>query len=128
MGCSNPVDQNEFFLVPLHERNIMRTLTFSKQQHHSHPHILQNLPNHRPAKKVEEESKKKKKKKNKIQYRRLKEEEEEEEEEERTNVNDLIKFARRPLGGSFVIFTPFCKIGTGKNVAGIDVSHKRKSG
>jgi hypothetical protein len=79
---------------------------------------------------LKKNQKKKKKKKNKIQYRRLKEEEEEEEEEEaeRTNVNDLIKFARRPLGGSFVIFTPFCKIGTGKNVAGIDVSHKRKSG
>mmetsp|Transcript_18459 Transcript_18459/g.55661 ORF Transcript_18459/g.55661 Transcript_18459/m.55661 type:complete len:222 (-) Transcript_18459:1094-1759(-) len=36
--------------------------------------------------------------------------------------------ARKPLGGSLVILTPFCKIETGKCVDGADVSHKRKSG
>ena len=34
--------------------------------------------------------------------------------------------ALKPLGGSLVIFTPFCSTCTGKLLAGIDVSHKRK--
>ena len=33
----------------------------------------------------------------------------------------------KPLGGSFVIFTPFWRIDTGKSLQGIDVSHSRKS-
>lgn len=33
----------------------------------------------------------------------------------------------RPLGGSLVILTPFCKIDTGNSLQGIDVSHNRKS-
>lgn len=35
-------------------------------------------------------------------------------------------FARRPLGGSHVILIPTCKIETGKDVDGIEVSHSRK--
>ncbi len=33
---------------------------------------------------------------------------------------------RSPLGGSLVIFTPFCNTCTGKLLAGIEVNHKRK--
>lgn len=38
----------------------------------------------------------------------------------------LARKARSPLGGSLVIFTPFCKTCTGKLLAGIEVNHKRK--
>lgn len=38
----------------------------------------------------------------------------------------LAQKARSPLGGSLVIFTPFCKTCTGKLLAGIEVNHKRK--
>jgi len=34
--------------------------------------------------------------------------------------------ARRPEGGSFVIFTPFCRTCTGKDLAGMEVSQSRK--
>ena len=42
-------------------------------------------------------------------------------------VYDLNKFARRPWGGSNVIFTPFCRTEMGKVGVGIEVSHNRKS-
>lgn len=35
--------------------------------------------------------------------------------------------AFKPLGGSFVIFTPFWRIDTGNSLQGIEVSHSRKS-
>lgn len=35
--------------------------------------------------------------------------------------------ALRPVGGSSVIFTPFCRIATGKIGEGMEVSHRRKS-
>eukprot|EP00327_Prymnesium_parvum_P042976 CAMPEP_0195650614 /NCGR_PEP_ID=MMETSP0815-20121206/31816_1 /TAXON_ID=97485 /ORGANISM="Prymnesium parvum, Strain Texoma1" /LENGTH=93 /DNA_ID=CAMNT_0040794441 /DNA_START=169 /DNA_END=450 /DNA_ORIENTATION=- len=38
------------------------------------------------------------------------------------------RFARKPLGGSFVIFTPFCNTDTGNLFDGIDVSHSLKDG
>ena len=38
----------------------------------------------------------------------------------------LAQKARSPLGGSLVIFTPFCNTCTGKLLAGIEVNHKRK--
>mmetsp|Transcript_66757 Transcript_66757/g.204253 ORF Transcript_66757/g.204253 Transcript_66757/m.204253 type:complete len:241 (-) Transcript_66757:5715-6437(-) len=34
-------------------------------------------------------------------------------------------FARRPFGGSFVIFTPFCSSSAGNCFVGIEVSHRR---
>ena len=34
---------------------------------------------------------------------------------------------RRPLGGSLVIFTPFCSTDTGNTWVGMDVSQRRKS-
>ena len=43
------------------------------------------------------------------------------------SANVRIKFARKPRGGSFVIFRPFCSTGTGNALDGIDVSHRRYS-
>ena len=37
------------------------------------------------------------------------------------------RLARRPLGGSLVILTPFCSTETGNLGEGIDVSHRRKA-
>lgn len=42
-------------------------------------------------------------------------------------VYDLSKFARRPWGGSSVIFTPFCSTEIGKEEVGIEVSQSLKS-
>mmetsp|Transcript_35680 Transcript_35680/g.70018 ORF Transcript_35680/g.70018 Transcript_35680/m.70018 type:complete len:259 (-) Transcript_35680:1689-2465(-) len=40
---------------------------------------------------------------------------------------DCIKLARRPLAGSFVILTPFCRTETGNLGVGPEVNHRRKS-
>mmetsp|Transcript_15467 Transcript_15467/g.36110 ORF Transcript_15467/g.36110 Transcript_15467/m.36110 type:complete len:310 (+) Transcript_15467:1472-2401(+) len=39
-----------------------------------------------------------------------------------------LRFARKPLGGSLVIFTPFCSTAMGKAGEGLEVSQSRKSG
>ena len=40
---------------------------------------------------------------------------------------ELIKLALRPLGGSLVILTPFCKTETGKTGDGYEDNQRRKS-
>ena len=42
--------------------------------------------------------------------------------------NDAIRFARRPFGGSHVIFTAVWSTALGKRSEACDVSHRRNSG